>query len=387
MRQVGVADIVEDTFRQLRLHSPDGGWFPVLHRLYWRIAESNLPFIDIFFSPYLRDVTISPLHSWISSGVPRDIVPVISSTITALPASTLQSLRVGYGVPWADLTDSLSSVALRCGPSLTEFASPIPLSRAAINHLIHLPHLRIWRLEGPPPSYSTLQLPPTFPPLTEFALGGGTTRGWLSLFKRLEGSAPSTQGVAPLSGIKESLKSLEFGGSPGYIINASFTSTIRIFRNLTFLAMQPDCHDDDYEGRCPFKLDDDNVAKLSMDLPQLEFLLLGRPCSENTCATTVACLLPISVYCLKLSELEIHFNTTNIVHDLKNISEDPQFQKLRSLPKCSLDNLCVWKIPLAIDEADYEAVVDGMIDIFPTMDRCAPAEGNSDWEEFSERIA
>jgi len=386
MRQVGVCDIVESTFRQLRLNSPDGGWFPVLHRLLWLITESNLRYIDLFLSPHLKEVTISPSPSWINSGVPHDIVPAIASTISAFPASTLQYLRVTYGVSWADLTDSLSSVALRCGPSLTEFASPIPLSSAAINHLIHLPHLHTWRLEGPPPSYSTLPLPQTFPPLTELALGRGTTRDWLSLFKRLEKRIPSTWGVTPLSRIKESLKSLEFGDSPGFITNASFTSTVRIFRNLTFLAMQIDCHDENYNGRCPFKLDDDNVTKFAMALPQLEFLLLGSPCSENTCATTVACLLPISVYCLELGELEIHFNTTNIVDDLKNIPEDPQLQKLSSLPRCSLESLRVWRIPLDVDEADLEAVVDGMINIFPTMD-CLPAEDNSDWEGFSERMA
>ena len=386
MRRVGVGDLAEDTFRKLRLNSPAGGWFPVLHRLYWCITESNLPYVDLFFSQYLKEVTISPPRSWVRSGVPRDILPAIASTISALPSTTLQSLWIAYTVPWADLKASLSSVALHCGPSLTEFTSLIPLSDAAINHLTHLPNLRIWRLKGHPPDYSTLPLPPTFPPLTEFTLWGGATRGWLSLFERLEGGVPSAQGVTPLSRIKESLKSLEFEDSPGFIIDASFTSTIRTFGNLSFLLVQIDCHDEDYEGRCPFKLDDENVTKFAMALPQLEYLFLGRPCSKNTCATTVACLLPLSVYCPELDELEIHFNTTNIVNDLKNISEDPRFQTLRSLPRCSLEYLGAWKLPLTIDEADLDAVVNGMVDIFPTVGRCDPAEENLDWEEFSEGI-
>lgn len=65
-----------------------------------------------------------------------------------------------YELPWAYLKDSFSSVALRCGPSLLEFTSPVPLSDAAINHLIRLPHLRTWRVEGPPPNYSASSLPP-----------------------------------------------------------------------------------------------------------------------------------------------------------------------------------------------------------------------------------
>ena len=386
MRGIYVGGLVKGTFVELCLNSPAGGWFPVVHSLSWCITESNLPYIGLFFSPYLEKVSISPSPSWVYFGLPHHIVPAVASTISALPASTLQSLQIAYTAVWPDLKDSLSSIALRCGPSLTDFTSPIPLSGAAIDHLIHLPNLQEWRLMGHPPDYSTLPLPPTFPPLTRITLGGGATRGWLSLFERLEGSVPSTQGVTPLSRIKESLESLEFENSPGFIIDASFTSTIRIFRNLTLLAVRIDCHDEGHEGRCPFKLDDGSVTKFAMALPQLEYLYLGRPCSENTCATTVACLLPLSVYCPKLEEVEIHFNTTNIVSDFKTISEDPRFQTLRSLPRCSLDYLGVWRIPLAVDEADFEAVVDGMTDIFPAMGRCRPAEDNLDWEEFSKRL-
>ena len=228
-----MGDIVDDTFRKLRLNSPAGGLFPALQCFSWGITESNIPYADLFFSPYLKEVTISPSPLWIRTRAPRHIVPAIASTISALPVTTLQSLYLTYTVHWADLEESLSSVAVRCGPSLTEFVSPIPLSGAAINHLIHLPHLRIWRLEGSPPSYSNLPLPTTFPPLTELALGRGPKRGWLSLFKYLEGGAPPGRHITPSSRVKESLTHLEFGNSPGLAINLSFTSTIQIFRSLT----------------------------------------------------------------------------------------------------------------------------------------------------------
>ena len=387
MRRVSVGDLAEGAFHVLRLNSPALGWFPALQGLSWRITESNLPYADLFFSPYLEKVVISPSPSWTSSGVPRDIVPVIASTVSALPASTLQSLWVAYTEPWADLKESLSSVALRCGPSLTQFISPIPLSDAAMNHLMQLPHLRVWRLEGPPPPCdSALPSPPTFPPLTEFALAGGATRGWISLFERLEGSVSSTQGVTPLSRMKESLRHLRsrnLGGSPDLVINVSFTSTVQIFRNLVSLCVDNYCHDG---GRCTFKLNNDNVTKFAMALPQLECLFLGNPCPGNTCATTVACLLLISVYCDKLRELEIHFNTAKIVEDFKDISEDPRFQKLRSRPRCPLSYLGIHKIPLTVDSPNFEVVVNGMVNIFPSLHHCTAAEDNLDWDEVSERI-
>jgi len=284
-----------------------------------------------------------------------------------LPTDSLQSLTISPLMPWADLEDSISSVVLRCGPSLMEFVPPIPLSDAAINHLLHLPHLHTWHIEGPPPSYSPLSLPPVFPPLTEFTLGGDATRGWFSLFERLERSASATQGMAPLSKVKESLESLDIENLPGSIIDASFTSTIQIFWNLVHLGVEGPCHDGRNNGQCTFKLNNDNVTDLAVALPRLEYLLLGHPCFEKVCATTVACLLPMSVHCTKLQEVEIHFNTTNIVEDFKNILADPQFQELHSLPKCTLSCLNVAQTPLTLDEPGFEIVANGIVDIFPGL--------------------
>jgi len=349
-------------------------------KLCWCITKSNLPYADLFFSPYLEEVFIYSSPSW--DGATPAESQTIASTISALPASALQFLRVGQMERFADLKDSLSSVALRCGPELEVFTSPCPLSEAAANHLIRLPHLRIWHVGGPPPSYSTLSLPTTFPPLTEFGLEGDAAHGWLSLFQRLEDSVTPMRGVTPLSKMKESLESQTFKDTPGLIIDVSFASPIRIFRNLVNLHVEVGCRD-----QCTFKLDDGDVAKLAIELPQLESLLLGYPCSENTCATTAVCLLLISVYCVNLGMLRIHFNTATIVNDLKNISEDPQFQELRSLPKCPLSRLGVWKLPPILDEPGIETVVNGMIDIFPSLEFCETRVRCPDWAMFTKRIA
>ena len=166
----------------------------------------------------------------------------------------------------------------------------------------------------------------------------------------------------------------------GFIIDASFTSPIQKFRNLFQLRVRVCCHG----GRCTFRLNNDDVTKLVMALPQLGDLLLGFPCAENTCATTAACLLSISVYCVKLGALEVHFNTTNIVNDLKNISMDPRYRKLRSLPRCTLWRLYVHAMPLTLDESDLQAVGDGMKDIFPSMQSIEGPLGA--WRELSREV-
>jgi len=285
---------------------------------------------------------------------------------------------------WAELKEALSSVVLRCGPSLTSFVSSVPMSDAAINHLLQLPHLRTWSTRDPPPTYSVSTLPPAFPPLVRFTLWDGVARGWLSLFKRLEDRAPTTQGPTSLSKVRESLKYLSIENHRGTVTDISLTSIIQGFRNLVYLHVNAYCNDTENGGKCTFKLNNDNVTELAMALPRLECLCLGRPCPGNTCATTVACLLPISVHCTKLARLEVHLNTTNIVDDLKEILEGPRFQKLRSLPRCTLPCLDVWRTPLTSDESGFGIMANGIIDIFPSLELCRGLDQT--WSELSVRI-
>ena len=381
MRQLCVDDAIgEETFRKLNLNAPADRWFPVLQDLSLSITRSNLPYTDLFLSPHLKRISISMSWSWGESEVSPGILQVVASTISALPAPTLQDLSVSVdcpGIPPAYFEDSLSSIVLRCGPSLVKFSSPIPLSDTAINHLIHLPSLRTWHIKHPPPSYSASPSPLVFPPLTEFIVGDGTGRGWISLLERLGDHTSSAQGTTPLSRVRKSLKSLTIGNFPDSVIDISLASVIRTFRNLAHLNVVFDCLDD----RCVFKLNDDNVTEIATALPRLESLLLGYPCGNNTCATTVVCLLQISTRCPRLQSLEIHFNTTNIVDDLNNISEDPRFEELRLLRKCAVSCLDVNDMTLPIEESDFETVANGMMDIFPELERC------DGWEEFSWQIA
>ena len=210
----------------------------------------------------------------------------------------------------------------------------------------------------PPPAYLAHQTPPTrlfcFIPAPRLPTTQGSyTRegaapGWFSFFKRLEDRVSSTQGTMPLSRVRESLESLNIRDFPDPVIDVPFASMIQTFRNLAHLNVMVNCRD----GQCAFKLNNDDIAEFAMALPRLDSLLLGYPCDKNTCATTVACLLPISVRCPRLQSLGIHFNTTNIVDDLKNISGGPRFQELRSLRKCAISCLDFHPIPLTLDKSN-----------------------------------
>ena len=382
------SDLMEDAYRKFRLSSPPGGWFPALQELSWRIMEPNLPYIDLFSSPHLKRISIYTPLMWANFEAPPNILAAIASAVSTLPVPpVLRSLSIDIRciAPPGYFKDSISSAVLRCGPSLTEFTTTVTLSDAAANHLIRLPHLRTWRIEGTPPSYSASSLPLVFPPLTNLILGKGAARGWLSLFQRLEDGISPRQGVTPLSQVKESLKFLDANDRSGLIINFSLISPIQIFRNLVSLGVVVFCRDEVGEGQCTFGLNDDNVTELAVALPQLETLFLGSPCADNTCATTVACLLPISVHCLKLRELQIHFNTTNIVDDFKDISKNPRFQEFHLLPRCTLSHLQVDRMPLILDKPGSEIAVEGILNIFPHLGKFSGVEQS--WHDLSKRIA
>jgi len=121
MHQLRVSEwsgIGENSHRVLHANSPAGGWFPALQDLYWCIARHNLPYAELFFSPHLKKISISVSWKWSGYQAPRDVLPIIASAISALPASALQLLLVSGGnreVPWVHFKDQFSNVALRCG--------------------------------------------------------------------------------------------------------------------------------------------------------------------------------------------------------------------------------------------------------------------------------
>ena len=352
--------------------------------LSWSIEEANLPYAHIFFSPQLKEITV--FGNWPGDSTAPDL-SAAGSAISELPTSGLQSLSLTlylHGELCPSFDRPLRSAVLNCGPLLTRFTATTPLSDEVVNHILQLPHLNAVRIVDPPPPYPSASFPLFLPPLTDFSLGEDGALEWISLFILLEGGVYAARRVTPLSKIKKSLDFLRICMPPGSKIDASFTVT-RIFRNLTCLDVDHHC-DERVEGLCDFELNDSDITELAMALPQLHTLALGHPCSANTCATTVACLLQISARCPELDELCIHFNTANILNDLENTLKDPQFQELRSLPRCPLSCLYAHDIPLSIDnESDFQTVQNGIADVFPCLDRCNGSE--EIWQTVGLRIA
>jgi hypothetical protein len=121
--------------------------------------------------------------------------------------------------------------------------------------------------------------------------------------------------------------------------------------------------------RCSFDLTDDDVTAITKALPRIRKLLLGYPCWLNTCQTTFKSLLVASASCVELTELTLHFNTINIVEDVKSLleTEDPDIQKLRDGPRCGVTSLTVSLAPLTADKPDTKLLAKGLLFVFPAL--------------------
>jgi len=146
-------------------------------------------------------------------------------------------------------------------------------------------------------------------------------------------------------------------------VDPTLLSSILSFRNLVTL-----CVGNDYcckDGNCTFGLADDGVENLAVTLPSLVSLRLGRVCFLNSCRTTVSSLLSISIHCLGLTTLEIHFNTRTIAGDMQHLLNEGSE---RDEPRCQLRSLWVGRLPLQVREEDVGVVAKGFADIFPCLE-------------------
>jgi hypothetical protein len=347
-------DITRNTLFRFSRNSPGGVSFPKLEWLRWDLDEmlNALTFFHLFLSPHLKRVTfhIYPGRPYIPWGQLAAIVRIISFLPTSLEHL---SLMCGQGVE-GPLEDVMSSLVLRCGPSLRSFGTCVPLSEAAIHHLMQLPNLRCWiTVQGPPPTVPIS----IFPSLEELRLNEQAALPWLYLLASPE-EGILRNGSVPTN-IRETLKSLHCTRST--IVDSTLLSSILKFRNLVELCVRTFCYN---PNECTFRLTDDNVENLAATLPRLKTLYLGEPCRLNSCDVTVASLMSISIHCLDLTVLETHFNTLTIVDDMQRLLDGGSG---RDKVKCKLRTLGVWDLPFEVRGEDIETVAMGFRVIFPCL--------------------
>jgi hypothetical protein len=342
-----------DTLTLLSYNSPGGVLLPNLERLIWDISDMPplLAFFRLFLSPRLKHLILcANLDPYLDS-IPPDVLEELIKMISFLPAS-LESVVVSCGKGEEDsLQDAISSFVCRCGPSLRSFETYVPLSNTAIVHLMTLPNLSSLSIsQGPPqavpklifPSLEHLRLPKSETSLRRGSDGPNPEASqWLELL------IPHTNDILQNdSGLGVSstytidlLKTLEYTGNA--VIDSELLSSITRFRNLVTLSVPAVCSTK--PNGCTFHLTDDDRKNLATTLPRLKCLRLGFPCPSDTCRTTVASLMSISVHCLDLTVLETHFNIETMAGDMQRLLDERSGE---DKAKCKIWYLLVGKLPL-----------------------------------------
>ena len=384
MRRLNVyADftVQEEVLHMISDNSPNGIMCPGLRELKWTGNRKPLPFPRLFLSPHL--VTFS--FRCVSSPLSEEILSNLASAIAELPTSSLQYLRIDGRIPKnsvsTDLGSVVSSTILRCGPSLTALYASVPLSDAAVQHIMRLPKLTSWRAMNGPPRGLDLSLSYPFPQLEILELRTEASLEWLP---PPEASARRTSPgqdahVPPHCRLGQKLTVLDFWvGAP---IDVVFMSPIMEFHGLVKLILESSCS---YTDGCTFGLTDDDVAGIAIALPNLVDAIFGEVCRADVCRTTVCSLLFLSIRCKNLETLEIHFNTRNLREDLELIPENSRLRGLCELPRCQLEQLTVGNAPFRIAKEDHGPVVAGFLHIFQSLGSVYGID--TGWDELSSRF-
>jgi hypothetical protein len=309
--------------------------------------------------------------------LPDEALPTIRSAIKMLPSS-LQSLSIHLGnEPETRFTEEISAFILGCGESLQEFSTNLVLSIQAIAHLIKLPNLHAWVTEQGPPQVTDLirhGVPdgPTslFPSLEMLDIRSEAALEWLSLFE----SAKNHTSPWIIAG--GSLPALAYH-HPTLPFDSPLVSRFLPFTDLVNLSLKTGmgC----LLRPCISQFTDQDVERLAIALPKLEVLILGWPCGEDTCPTTVRSLLFLSVHCTKLKHLNIHFHMMSLQADMVDTLGYAYSQGLHSRPKCALESLVTGEMRL--QSTDNTVVLPiGLLMIFPSLTKLAAR--SSTWAQL-----
>jgi hypothetical protein len=359
-------------FLQVLFGLPTDNPFPNLRELHGWIEPALLHFLHRIVSPRLAvfSVYVDTDDRLGCSGYGS-----LTDAISVIPGTSLRTFSLGE-YQWENASTKfkheVSAMVSRCGPALNYLNAGVELSEQAILHVMQLPHLHTLKLthESPPDiTDAFLRDAIVLPSVRSLSLATPTAHAWLPFLNDLRWrnlTSTPTWGFSQSQveiGIHSSLEELYCGC--GDVPKRAIVRQAFAFRNLTTLEVGRFCPAD----RCSFDLTDGDLTALTKALPRLQKLLLGHPCWSNTCQTTFRGLLTLSINCVGLTELIVHFNTIDIVEDVKSLLKagDPNVQTLRKAPKCGVTSLPVFITPLTLDKPDTDLLAKGLLFVFPRL--------------------
>ena len=281
--------------------------------------------LSLIVSPVLTNFRLG-LHAQDTLDASQ-VVPVFEALAPA--HGSLVEVRIcHHTVHDPQITRAASDLLLKCNPDrIRTFRVDSSLSTEAFIHATQLPNLETFVIKADTTELD-MQFPTSiFPSLKFLEIFATNTRSPLlqtiahiqsSAFTRLELEFPAATletflptMLAALRprGLHQTLTMLSISPEGDFDLDGATIRPILFLNQLTYLDITLICA----QGRCPYKLTDENLEELVAAMPKLEVLSLGTfPCAHPA-NSTIKSLASIAKHCKHLEQLNIHINAEAIV--------------------------------------------------------------------------
>ena len=373
-----------EAFNLLSMQSPTLGPHPLpnLRSIYSEIDSWDFaPFLRLFLNPELVNVDIE-----FADGHPHLYRPAV---ISLIPTGDLTRLQLKY-TGGDDLSlGALCNLLDKASKSLRSVSLDGELSMGVIEKLLQLPNLRCLDVQLPQTRIS----PPAavFPSLEKLVVSYRDAGSWLHILRNIPNPALRELDVSFTGSSSTYLETLGSSLFAAYVdrnltsLKCTSRNAIPLteagirqflpFKKLTTLELTTPC----IGSRCGVQLNDSIISELAMALPHLVSLCLGdAPCKASASNVTVASLVALSVNCVDLDFLQLHFNAIDIItRGTRTTSQTHNFT-------CKLRTLSVGSQPLPSNPNDILLVTFAILRIFPHTETILSVGGG--WRQVREGV-
>ena len=362
---------------------------PNLQSLEWYSTTETFAYINLFQSPDLTSLNVRVIPN-----IPN-VVPILDS----LRVETLEELRFLDSSGDRAVQGAISNLVLRTTATLRSIEVSSDLSDAAIRHVTRLPNLGDASLTFDSLGWLTTIPETSFPSLRSLETrvdGGGGWKRLLQDARNIESivlhspTAPHPKEVVDAfgflisRGFHRTMRRLSFAASEPCDITPPVLTPLFAFGCLTSLSVSPPCD----LTQCKSQLTDDTLAQLAGALPRLVELFLGAvPCGSPATGVTLSGLAPLSVHCVYLETLQVHFRVLDIHRDIPDVALlEPSDQASLSPNLCHLTQIVVGQLPISTAERSPLIVASFLHQTFPRLSKIVYDLDDSPWKEVQANI-
>ena len=375
-------------WRELRTIK-SAGLLPNLQSLEWYPDTDAFKYIDLFQSPQLTSLKVRIIPD----------IPDVLHVLASLSVGTLRELRFLDLSGNRDVQGAISKLVLRTTTTLRSIEVSSDLSGAAVHHVTRLPNLNDASIR-----FVDLHLPAaspdvTFPSLRTLEMRVDNGGGW----KYLVGEAVNLESLvlhsltalhwqevvdvfgSPINkGLYRTIHRFSFAAFEPCDLTPHMFTPFHNFGSLTRLFVTSPCD----PGQCKSQLTNGSLVQLAKALPKLvELFLGGVPCGSPARGITLTGLHPLSMHCVNLETLQVHFDALDTPTDVpEDMLSQPPDQLLSNPNHCHLSRLVVGGLPVSTSAKSPLIVAYLLHQMFPSLSKILRSVEDSPWKKVQEYV-